>query len=80
MQKGVQEAVLDESAPDVALALRLELVGTAACNTKDPIAFIKDLDTNKEGIYKAGNLINDARIVRIAKGIVELDVRGIPVL
>ncbi|HQQ06885.1 MAG TPA: PDZ domain-containing protein, partial [Candidatus Omnitrophota bacterium] len=74
----VPDVALERTVPALSLALRLELVGTAVGNAKDPIAFIKDLDTNKQGIYKIGNMINDARVVRIAKGIVDLDVNGIP--
>lgn len=77
-EKTVPDVALEQSVPALSLALRLELVGTAVGNAKDPIAFIKDLDTNKQGIYKIGNMINDARVVRIAKGIVDLDVKGIP--
>ncbi len=76
--KTVPDVAFEQSIPAFSLALRLELVGTAVGNEKDPIAFIKDLDTNKQGIYKTGSMINDARVVRIAKGIVDLDVAGIP--
>ena len=58
------------------IALHLELVGTAVGNAKDPIAFIKNMDTNRQGIYKIGYRIDDAKVVRIAKGIVDLDVNG----
>ena len=40
------------------------------------IVLIKDLETGKEGMYKTGYMVRDARIVRIAKGEVELDVNG----
>lgn len=56
--------------------LRLELIGTAMGNVKDPIAFIKDLDSGKQGIYKLGHLIKEAKIVRIAKGEVDLQREG----
>jgi type II secretion system protein C len=62
--------------PAAALALNLELVGTAVGNAKDPIAFIKDLDTNKQGIYKTGSAVGPAKVIRIAKGIVDLDHNG----
>jgi type II secretion system protein C len=57
--------------------LKLELIGTAIGNIKDPIAFIKDLETSKQGIYKLGYKIKEAKIIRIAKGEVELDLKGI---
>lgn len=58
------------------ICLNLELVGTAVGNAKDPIAFIKDLSTNKQGIYKTGYSVGDARVVYIAKGFVDLDLNG----
>jgi type II secretion system protein C len=70
----VSEPVKEVAAP--VLALHLELVGTAVGNAKDPIAFIKNLDTDRQGIYKIGNMIEDAKVMRIAKGIVDLDVNG----
>jgi len=59
-----------------AICLNLELVGTAVGNVKDPIAFIKDVTTNKQGIYKTGSNIGQAKVLRIAKGLVNLDVNG----
>jgi type II secretion system protein C len=76
-EKTVPDLALEKTVPVLALALRLELVGTAVGNAKDPIAFIKDMDTNKQGIYKIGHMINEAKVVRIGKGIVDLDVNGI---
>jgi type II secretion system protein C len=76
-EQTIPEVALEKTVPVLSLALRLELIGTAVGNAKDPIAFIKDLDTNKQGIYKIGNMINEAKVVRIAKGIVDLDVNGI---
>ena len=70
----VSEPVTEAAAP--VPALHLELVGTAVGNAKDPIAFIKNLDTNRQGIYKIGNMIEDAKVMRIAKGSVDLDVNG----
>jgi type II secretion system protein C len=75
--RSVPDLALETSVPVLSLALKLELVGTAVGNSKDPIAFIKNLDTNKQGIYKVGNMIEDAKVMRIAKGIVDLDVNGI---
>jgi type II secretion system protein C len=72
--ESVSEPVTEAAAP--AVALNLELVGTAVGNAKDPIAFIKNLDTNRQGIYKIGNMIDDAKVIRIAKGVVDLDVKG----
>jgi type II secretion system protein C len=76
-EKTVPDLALERAVPVLSLALKLELVGTAVGNAKDPIAFIKDLDTNKQGIYKIGNTIGDAKVMRIAKGLVDLDVNGI---
>ncbi|HOW42799.1 MAG TPA: type II secretion system protein N [Candidatus Omnitrophota bacterium] len=57
-------------------SMHLELIGTALGNTKDPIAIIKDLDSNRQTMYKTGHQIKDGTVVRIAKGEVELDVDG----
>jgi len=76
-EQTIPEVALEKTVPVLSLALKLELIGTAVGNAKDPIAFIKDMDTNKQGIYKIGNMINEAKVVRIAKGIVDLDVNGI---
>jgi len=56
--------------------LDLELLGTAIGNAKDPIAFIKDLKSNKQGMYKLGNVIQEAKVVRIVMGEVTLDLNG----
>jgi type II secretion system protein C len=56
--------------------LKLELIGTAIGNTKDPSAFIKDLDSGKQSIYKLGSRIREAKVVNIALGRVVLDVKG----
>ena len=56
--------------------LDLELLGTAIGNVKDPIAFIKDLETGKQGMYKQGNVIKDAKIISIAMGEVVVDREG----
>jgi len=56
--------------------LQLELLGTAISNIKDPIAFIKDLTLNKQGIYRLGSVIRDARVISIVMGEVVLDVKG----
>ena len=56
--------------------LQLELLGTAISNIKDPIAFIKDLKLNKQGIYRLGSVIRDARVISIVMGEVVLDVKG----
>jgi len=71
------------AAPSLALSvpasvppLDLELLGTAIGNIKDPIAFIKDLRTNKQGMYKLGNVIQEAKVVRIVMGEVTLDLNG----
>ena len=70
------EIVEDQASATEEYALNLELIGTAMGNIKDPIVLIKDLETGKEGMYKTGYMVRDARIVRIAKGEVELDVNG----
>ena len=68
---------LEAQAPaEEEMVLSLELIGTAMGNIKDPIVLIKDLETGKEGMYKTGYMVREARIVRIAKGEVELDVNG----
>ncbi len=56
--------------------LRLELIGTAMGNGKDPTAFIKNLDSGKQGIYKLGSTIQEARVIKISMGKVVLDVQG----
>ena len=56
--------------------LELELLGTALGNTRDPIAFIKDLKLGKQGVYRVGHVIREAKIVRITMGEVLLDVNG----
>lgn len=62
--------------PPAAKTPQLELLGTAAGNTKDPIAFIKDLTTGKQGIRRIGNTIGDATIIEITFGEIILDVNG----
>jgi type II secretion system protein C len=57
-------------------SLKMELIGTAMGNIKDPSAFIKDLDSGKQRIYKLGSTIKQAKIVKIAMGKVVLDVQG----
>ena len=54
----------------------LELLGTAIGNIKDPIAFIKDLKSNKQGMYRLGNVIQEAKVVQIVMGEVTLDLNG----
>jgi type II secretion system protein C len=56
--------------------LQLELLGTAISNIKDPIAFIKDLKLNKQGIYRLGSVIRDARVISIVMGEIILDIKG----
>lgn len=56
--------------------LNLELLGTAIGNTKDPIAFIKDLRTEKQGAYRLGSLIRGAKIIGISMGEVIFDRNG----
>ena len=56
--------------------LGLELLGTAVGNIKDPIAFIKDLQSNKQRIYRLGSRIKDAEVIKIALGEVTLDRNG----
>ena len=65
------EGELRESSP-----LDLELLGTAIGNIKDPIAFIKDLKANNQGMYRLGNIIQEAKVVRIVMGEVTLDLNG----
>lgn len=56
--------------------LKLELIGTAIGNLKDPSAFIKDLESGKQGIYKLGSTIRQGKVVKIAMGKVTLDILG----
>ncbi|OGX17064.1 MAG: hypothetical protein A3K83_00790 [Omnitrophica WOR_2 bacterium RBG_13_44_8b] len=56
--------------------LQLELLGTAIGNTKDPIAFIKDLESNKQGMYRLGSQIKGAQVVKIVLGEVTLERSG----
>jgi type II secretion system protein C len=56
--------------------LQLELLGTAIGNTKDPIAFIKDLETNKQGIYRLGSIVKGAEVIKIVLGEVVLNKDG----
>jgi type II secretion system protein C len=56
--------------------LELELLGTAIGNTKDPIAFIKDLETNKQGIYRLGSIVKGAEVIKIVLGEVVLNKDG----
>ncbi len=56
--------------------LKLELIGTAIGNVKDPSAFIKDLESGKQGIYKLGSMIQQGKVVEIVMGRVTLDVLG----
>ncbi|MCX5701719.1 MAG: PDZ domain-containing protein [Candidatus Omnitrophica bacterium] len=56
--------------------LQLELLGTAIGNTKDPIAFIKDLESNKQGIYRLGSRVQEAEVIKIALGEVVLERNG----
>ncbi|MCX7926579.1 MAG: PDZ domain-containing protein [Candidatus Omnitrophica bacterium] len=53
--------------------LSLELMGVVFTNVKDPLAFIKDLETGKQGIYRCGSYVGEARITKIAKGYVVLE-------
>ncbi len=56
--------------------LELELLGTAIGSAKDPIAFIKDIRSNKQGIYRTGGIIREAKITQIRLGEVTLDHNG----
>ena len=56
--------------------LSLELLGIAIGNIKDPIAFIKDLASDKQGIYRLGSVIREAKVTRITMGEVVLDRNG----
>ena len=56
--------------------LNLELLGTAIGSIKDPIAFIKDLDSERQGMFKLGNTIQKAKIVKIVKGEVTFEREG----
>jgi len=66
----IDEAVAHEK------SLNMELVGTAIGNIKDARAFIKDLETGRQGIYKVGSTIRQAKVTRIAMGEVALELNG----
>lgn len=72
----VSQEIAETQKPEVAVAIDLELVGTAIGNIKDPSAFIKDLKTGRQGIYKLGSRVQEAKVVKIAMGRVVLDVNG----
>ncbi len=55
---------------------KLELLGTAIGSIKDPIAYIKDLETSKQGIYKLGSKIKEATVIKIVMGEVVLEKGG----
>lgn len=55
---------------------KLELLGTAIGSIKDPIAYIKDLETNKQGIFKLGSKIKEATVRKIVMGEVVLEING----
>ena len=61
---------------EVEPTLSLELIGTVMGNAKDPTAFIKDLESGKQGIYKLGSTVQEARVVKIAMGKVVFDLKG----
>lgn len=75
-QKSVLEPELNSNIDIELQPLSLELLGTAMSNIKDPIAFIKDLKSNKQGIYRIGSVIAEAKVTRITMGEVALDVNG----
>ena len=69
-QVGREQVVVKEE------ELKLELLGTAIGNTKDPIAFIKDLETSKQGIYRLGSIVKGAEVIKIVLGEVVLNKDG----
>lgn len=73
-----QQSSKIEEIPRVSLLeeLNVELLGVALCSRKDPIAFIKDLTTGKQAIYRLGKKIKEAKIIEIAKGIVVVEKDG----
>lgn len=73
------EPIIDKTPENTLLeeqAYKLELLGTAIGSIKDPIAYIKDLETNKQGIYKLGGKIKDATVIKIVMGEVVLENNG----
>ncbi|HTZ11150.1 MAG TPA: PDZ domain-containing protein [Candidatus Margulisiibacteriota bacterium] len=56
--------------------LALELLGTVIGNPKDPIAYIKDLQLNKQGIYRLGSKVQEAKLVKIVMGEVTVEKDG----
>ncbi len=67
---------IKRSSVERGVAWDLELLGVAIGNIKDPVVFIKNLETGKRGMYKLGNLIQEARIIKIAKNSVTLEKNG----
>jgi general secretion pathway protein C len=84
-EKEVSEAVaatvtVEEEVPVVVEAeekvLALELLGTVIGNPKDPIAYIKDLQLNKQGIYRLGSKVQEVKLVKITMGEVTVEKDG----
>ena len=56
--------------------LKAELLGIAIGSEKEPIAFIKDLKTGKQKIYRQGKYIQGAKLIEIAGGRVVVEKDG----
>ncbi len=77
LKKEEAPVVLAQAAETIAAApLNAELLGTAISNVKDPIAFIKDLNTQKQAIYRLGSKLQDGKVVKIVMGEVVVDIDG----
>ena len=66
----------EQSGEIKATELNLELKGTVVGDGKDSYAFILDRGSRKEEVYYANDFVMGARIVRIVKGRVILNVDG----
>jgi len=56
--------------------LNVELLGVALGTKKDPVAFMKDMNTGKQDMYRLGKNIQGAKIINIAKGTVVVEKDG----
>lgn len=56
--------------------LSLILLGTLIGNIKDPLAFIKDLETGNQKAYRSGDAVRDLKLIKIAAQEVTLQRNG----
>lgn len=78
MKKSRNTGISQSGISNLSLSSRLnvELLGVALGSKKDPIAFIKDLNSGKQEIYRLGKTIQGAKIIEIAKGTVVVEKEG----